>query len=51
MAGVSSAVPAVPGVFKLKFFLENKTVFLRSPNMNSEKVVQLVQLVHRDLSD
>ena len=26
-------------LFKLKFFLENKTVFKRSPNMNSEKAV------------
>jgi|TARA_R110002111_G_scaffold147349_1_gene214178 hypothetical protein len=45
MAGVSSAVTGVTGVFKLKFFLENKTVFLRSPNMNLEKGVTSVTSV------
>ena len=36
---VPQCVTCVTGVFKLKFFLENKTVFKRSSNMNSKKGV------------
>ena len=44
---VPQCVPCVPGVFKLKFFLENKTLFLRSPNMNSEKgVTHVTHVTH-----
>ena len=47
---VPQFVACVAGVFKLKFFLENKTVFKTSANMNSEKVIHMLHMLHIELT-
>jgi hypothetical protein len=43
--GIEEVVPMVLSKFRLKFVLQNKTVFLKNVSNNLKKVVPLVPLV------